>query len=327
MQRERAAAKEDAKIYDYLKDEVGYRLADRIFDIKREFDVGLDLGCGRGHLSKNITDAAMKKLYMGEFSPAALESAAVPYCSNLIVEKLHIDEEEPLPFQTKYLDVVLSNLSLHWVNNLPGCLREVRRVLKDDGVLLASMFGGDTLYQLRSSLLMAEMEREGGISSHISPFTEVQDIGGLLGQAGFEELTIDTEDITIGYPSMFELLWDLQGMAENNASVTRKPYISRDTLMAAAALYQEMYGTEEGIPATFQIIYMIGWKPNPNAVLEPAARGSGQVSLKDLSRLDELVKEKGISGKVAFIKELEQSVRRYDYDDIGDGKSGKPDDK
>lgn len=51
--------------------------------------------------------------------------------------------------------------SLHWVNNLPGCLREIYRVLKDDGVFLASMFGGDTLFELRSSLVLAELEREG----------------------------------------------------------------------------------------------------------------------------------------------------------------------
>ncbi|KAF2346314.1 hypothetical protein FHG87_022930, partial [Trinorchestia longiramus] len=56
MQRERAAAREDVQLYDYLKDEVGYRLSERIFDIKSDFKIGLDLGCGRGQLSKHICE-------------------------------------------------------------------------------------------------------------------------------------------------------------------------------------------------------------------------------------------------------------------------------
>ncbi|KAF2350262.1 S-adenosyl-L-methionine-dependent methyltransferase, partial [Trinorchestia longiramus] len=195
-------------------------------------------------------------------------------------------------------------------------LRRFERTLKKDGVFLAAMLGGDTLYQLRSSLLLAEMEREGGISAHISPFTDTQDVGTLLTNAGFVLLTVDTEDITVGYPSMWELMWDLQGMAENNANISRKLHLSRDTAMAAAAIYQEMYGDEQGIPATYQIIYMIGWKPNPDRRAEPAARGSGQISMKDISRLEELVREKGVDGKLKFMQEMEDG-RRTDDDDRG----------
>ena len=64
----------------------------------------------------------------------------------------------------------------------------------------------------RGSLQLAELEREGGIAPHISPFTEIKDIGGLLTRAGFTMLTIDTDEIIIGYPSMYELMWDLKGI-------------------------------------------------------------------------------------------------------------------
>lgn len=114
-------------------------------------------------------------------------------------------------FDENSLDMVISNLSLHWVNNLPGCFKGIINGLKPDGVFLASIFGGDTLFELRSSLQLAEMERRGGISAHISPFTQVQDIGSLLHQAGFKLLTIDTDELVIGYPSMFELMYDLKG--------------------------------------------------------------------------------------------------------------------
>ena len=168
------------------------------------------------------------------------------------------------------------------------------------------MFGGDTLYQLRSSLLLADMERKGGISPHISPFTEAQDIGGLLSQSGFDTLTIDTEDFTVGYPSMFELMWDLQGMGEGNANVNRRFNLSRDILISSAAIYQEMYGLEddEGIPATFQIIYMIGWKPDPLSMSKPAERGSGEFSIKDVGKLQDLIKEKGMGGRMEYLEEL-----------------------
>ncbi|KAK3878071.1 hypothetical protein Pcinc_017283 [Petrolisthes cinctipes] len=308
LQRERAARNPDVAVFDYLKEEVGYRLSDRILDIKRELKTGLDLGCGRGHVAKNITDVELSHLYMSDFSPSMLEAAQVP--QGIGCTKLVIDEEKEFPLESDSLDIVISNLNLHWVNNLPGCLREVQRVLKDDGVFLASMFGGDTLFELRSSLVLAELEREGGFSAHISPFTEIRDVGTLLNQCGFTMLTIDVDEINVGFPTMFELLWDLQGMAENNAGVNRKPHLHRQTLLAASAIYQEMYGKSEGIPATFQIIYMIGWKPDPKQKLNQAERGSGQISLKDLHKLDDLIQEQGMEGRIKFMKDLENDEEK-----------------
>lgn len=69
--------------------------------------------------------------------------------------------------------MVVSNLSLHWVNNLPGCFDAIFKSLKPDGLFMATIFGGDTLHELRSSLQLAELERKGGLSAHISPFAQV----------------------------------------------------------------------------------------------------------------------------------------------------------
>ncbi|XP_068209031.1 arginine-hydroxylase NDUFAF5, mitochondrial-like [Palaemon carinicauda] len=302
LQRERAAKNPDVAVYDYLKEEVGYRLSDRILDIKKELKVGLDLGCGRGHVAKNIIHGTLEYLYMSDMSPSMVESAQTP--EDIAYKKMVFDEEEKFPLETELFDLVISNLNLHWVNDLPGCMREINRVLKKDGVFLASVFGGDTLFELRSSLVLAELEREGGFAAHISPFTEIQDIGALLNSCGFTMLTIDTDEITVGYPTIFELMFDLQGMGESNASIKRKPLIHRDTLLAASAIYQEMYGNKDGIPATFQVIYMIGWKPDPSQVVSQADRGTGQVSLKDLHKLNEMVKEAGMEGRIKFMEEL-----------------------
>lgn len=184
--------------------------------------------------------------------------------------------------------MVISSLSLHWVNDLPGCFANIKRSLKPDGVFIASLFGGDTLFELRSSLQLAELERKGGIAPHVSPFTQIRDIGSLLNRAGFTMLTIDTDEMVIGYPSMFELMWDLKGMAENNAAFNRPAHLSRETLLAASAIYNELYAkpNTKGVPATFQIIYLVGWKPGPNQP-KPLERGSGEVSLKDLGKVIE----------------------------------------
>uniref|UniRef100_A0A0A9Y615 Arginine-hydroxylase NDUFAF5, mitochondrial n=1 Tax=Lygus hesperus TaxID=30085 RepID=A0A0A9Y615_LYGHE len=281
LQRKRAALAEDVEVYDYLKDEVGYRLADRIYDIKRKFGKVVDLGCGRGGVSKNITADCVETLIMTDLSEDLLHQAAQPE-EGVNVERLVVDEEK-LPFEESSIDLVISSLSLHWVNNLPSTFMQVARSLKNDGAFMGCVFGGDTLYELRSSLQLAEVERLGGIFGHISPFTEVRDIGGLLNQAGFTLLTIDADEIVVNYPSIFELMWDLKGMAENNCAWTRSPRISKEVMMAAGAIYQEMYGEEGKIPATFQILYFVGWKPDPSQPL-PAPRGSATHSLGDIEK-------------------------------------------
>ncbi|XP_071834640.1 arginine-hydroxylase NDUFAF5, mitochondrial-like isoform X2 [Apostichopus japonicus] len=257
-QRDRAAKAEDVEIYDYLKDEVAYRLVDRLRDVTRTFPVAADIGSGRGHIAKHLTDDLVGKLYQCEMSSLMLDQSPDP--EGIESVKMQVDEED-LPFEPEVFDLVLSSLSLHWVNDLPGCLQQIHNCLKRDGPFIGSVFGGDTLFELRCSLQLAEIEREG-----------------------------DVEEITVNYPSLFELLIDLKGMAENNASWSRK-ILHRDTLMAAAAIYKEMYGNEDGsIPATFQILFMIGWKPDISQA-KPAKRGSAEISFKDLENINNPVEK------------------------------------
>lgn len=218
LQRERAARAPDVAVYDYLKEEVGYRLADRIFDIKRKFKLAVDLGCGRGYVAKHIDSDSVEELVVCDMSPTWLDQ--VPNPSNVKIRREVVDEEF-LPFEPASVDLVTSSLSMHWVNDLPGAFRQIINCLKSDGVFMGAVFGGDTLYELRSSLQLAELERHGGIAPHISPFTEIRDIGSLLTRAGFTMLTVDTDEIVVHYPSMFELMWDLKGMGENNAAYNR----------------------------------------------------------------------------------------------------------
>jgi len=199
------------------------------------------------------------------------------------IERIQCDEESLLEaVERNSQEAIVSCLSLHWVNDLPGILVQIRRALKPDGVFLGALFGGDTLFELRTSLQLAELEREGGISPRISPMTVNRDISNLMGRAGFTLLTVDVDEVKVMYPSMWELLDDLRDMGESNAVVGRRSFIRRDTLAAASAIYKAMHGNEDGtVPATFQVIFVIGWKPSPN---QPKAleRGTGKTNLKEI---------------------------------------------
>ncbi|XP_076463601.1 arginine-hydroxylase NDUFAF5, mitochondrial-like [Babylonia areolata] len=316
VQRDRSALAEDHEVYDYIKDEFGYRLSDRICDIKRKFGVAVELGCGKGFVSRNIYSDMVDTLYQCELSAKTLE---LSHPSPEVPTHKVIADEEFFPFKDNSLDLVFSNLSLHWVNDLPGCFRQVHAALKNDAVFMGSMFGGDTLFELRVALQLAELEREGGFAAHVSPYTDVQDLGNLLTRAGYTMLTIDIDEMAITYPTMYELMYDLKGMGENNCSWSRKLLLHRDTMAAAASIYQTMYGGERGIPATFQVINFIGWKPDPSQP-QAAKRGSGEVSLKDLDKVDQLTRQirdlrgdgEGAGKEVdKLAKELEDIATKY----------------
>lgn len=287
LQKDRSAKMKDYKVYEYVKEEVGYRMFDRICDIKRNFDLIVDLGCGRGYVSKHLQKDMVKTVFQCDSSKLLLEQCIQP--EDIIAHKLVVDEEF-LPFKDNSVDLFVSSLSLHWVNDLPGCFRQVFRALKNDGAFIGCMFGGDTLFELRVSLQLAEQELEGGFAPHISPFTHVRDIGDLLNRAGYTLLTIDVDEMTITYPGIKELMYDLKGMGENNCAWSRKPMLHRNTIKLAETKYKEMYGNDKGIPATFQMMNFIGWKPDPSQP-KPAARGSGEISIKDIDKLDQLMKE------------------------------------
>jgi len=303
VQRERAAASPEVESYDFLKDEVGYRVADRVLDVSRKMEAGLDLGSGRGWVTRHLTRHSLARLTAVELSPGLLQQAEQP--DGVSMQRLAMDMDgAELPFSDNSLDIVTSCLALHWVNDLPGLFSEVNRVLKPDGVFIGAMFGGETLMELRTALQLAELEREGGFAPHVSPFVEVRDLGGLLNSNNFTLLTIDTDDLKVRYPTIFPLMRDLKGMGENNAALNRKLHLQRGTLFAANAIYADLYGeqsagTEAGeaevvLPASFQVFYWIGWKPGPNqpAALKPQR---SDVSLKDLYKLDEIVEKKGFT--------------------------------
>lgn len=226
----------------------------------------------------------INKLTAAESSSTLLHrDADLPFNSEIAITREVIDDEETLPYESNSFDAVISSLSMHWINDLPSLLRQVNNVLKPDAPFLAAMWGGDSLYELRTSLQLAEQERRGGVSTHTSPLADVRDVGGLLQSAGFKLLTVDVDDIVVDFPDSFALMQDLQAMGESNAVLGREMGgIQRDVLLAQDAIYRALHANEDGtLPATFRLIYLIGWKESPDQA-KPLRRGSGEINIKDV---------------------------------------------
>ncbi|KKP07586.1 hypothetical protein THAR02_00261 [Trichoderma harzianum] len=301
LQKERAASNaEESRQADYLKDEVAIRLTERLLDIKRHFPKVLDLGANSCNVAKALTrenpdpdpntplspslSDRIGELIATDSSETRLyRDASHDFNKKIAITRQVVDDEETVSFEPESFDLVLSSLSLHWINDLPGVLSQINNILKPDCPFIGAMLGGDTLFELRTSLQLAEQERRGGMSPHVSPLADVRDVGGLLQKAGFKMLTVDVDDIIVDYPDTFALMQDLQAMGESNAILNREMGpIRRDVLLANDAIYRALHGNPDGsIPATFRIIYMIGWREGENQP-KPLARGSGETNLKDI---------------------------------------------
>ena len=258
---------------DFLVREVGERLVARLEDVKRRFAFVLDLGCHSGQLAPLLRrQAAPALLVEADLSPRMVARAGGT--------ARVVADEEWLPIRADSLDLVVSVLSLHWVNDLPGALVQIRQALRPDGLLLAAMLGGDTLFELREAFLQAEASREGGVRPHVSPFPDVETLGALLQRTGFALPVVDSDRITVTYDSATALMHDLRAMGEANATQGRaRHFARRETLRALESCYREAFGHEDGrIPATFQVLYLTGWKPH-DSQQQPARRGSATVGL------------------------------------------------
>ena len=221
-------AKKTFDAHRFLFDHVGSELIERIQDIKKNFSSVLNL------------------------SPHPL-----PHLSHH-----HPFLEDCLPFPEANFDLIVSCLQLHWVNHLPNLLQSLRLCLQPGGLFVGAFWGGQTLFELRESLLQAELNLKGGASPRLAPLIHPSDAPLLLGKAGFAEPVVDRETITVTYPSLLRLMKDLRGMGETNNLMDRpKTFTPRIVFEKAEEIYCNTYGDlNHALPATFEVIYMTGWK-------------------------------------------------------------------
>lgn len=231
--------------FSFLADAVGEELGDRIAATPRPF--ARAVWCGARPAS-DVKDIAWLR---GDSAERFVPPGGLAF------------EEERLPFGERVLDLYVSALTLHAVNDLPGALTQIRRSLKPDSLFLAALFGGQTLHELRACLGKAEIEIEGGLSPRVSPLVDVRDAGALLQRAGFGQPVADLDAITVRYEHPLKLLADLRGMGETNVlTQRRRSFLKRRVLGRAFEIYGETFrGADGRVPATFEIVYLTGWSP------------------------------------------------------------------
>jgi SAM-dependent methyltransferase len=193
-----------------------------------------------------------------------------------------LTEDEHVSAEPGSYDLVVSVLALHRVNDLPGILAQINRVLVPDGLFLAALFGGDTLFELRDALSVAEVMVRGGISPRVSPMADVRQLGGLLQRAGFALPVADVERTVARYPTLRALVRDLRALGETNVLVQReRKSLSRRLLAAAQDRYATHHSDADGrLRATFEIDYLTGWSPHDSQP-GPLRPGSARIRLSD----------------------------------------------
>lgn len=186
--------------YNYLKEESCRRLVDRIEDITKQFPITLEIGSSLGMINQMIVSESLtgvggiKKFVQCDMINQNHRHSEL----SSIVDSYSIQcDEEYLPFGKESFDLVLSSMSLHWVNDIPSVLKQVHDILRPDGAFIACMLGGSTLQELKHCFYLAEMERKGGISPHVSPYVLPSDVAGLLQSHNFSLPTVDVDTIKV----------------------------------------------------------------------------------------------------------------------------------
>jgi SAM-dependent methyltransferase len=193
-----------------------------------------------------------------------------------------VADEARLPLAEARVDLIVSSLALHWLDDLVGALIQIRRALKPDGLFLGALLGGATLTELRACLMDAELELTGGAGPRVSPFLDAYDGAALLQRAGFALPVVDVDRVSARYDSPLKLVADLRAMGETNVLLDRpRSALTRGTVARAVELYFQRFGAKDGrVAATFEIITLTGWAPHPDQQ-KPIAPGSAQKRLAD----------------------------------------------
>jgi SAM-dependent methyltransferase len=289
LRERRARFANDVAQRDTLLAHVARELSERIALMLRSFPLALDLGAYHGLVGRSAAQLpSVGAMFYAEsvFALAALCPRPALVC-----------DEDLLPIKEASLNLVVSGLALHRVNDLPGALIQIRRALAPDGLFIAAVLGAGALVELRGVLLEAEAETQSGASPRVAPFGDVREYGALLQRAGFGLPVADTETLTVPYASPRELMREIRALGGGNVLLTRsRRPLARKTLERAERLYRERHSLPGGgVGATFEIVYLSGWGPD-RSQQKPLEPGSAARRLADALG----TKEEKAGDKAAF---------------------------
>ncbi len=267
--------------HDFLLRRASEDIEMRLGAVMREFPKALNLGSHHGVLSEVLR----RDTRIAHVINADACLALVRQCDGARL----VCDEEALPFKSNSLDLVVSALSLHLLNDIPGSLIQIRRALKADGLFLGAVLGGRTLHELREALAVAEEEIDGGVSPRVAPFADVRDYGALLQRAGFALPVTDADVVEVTYATPLDLMREIRGMGTSNAlQERRRRPLKRSVLMRACEIYTQRFPASGGrVAATFEIIHLTGWAPDASQP-RPLQPGSAKKRLAEALNTQEL---------------------------------------
>jgi SAM-dependent methyltransferase len=265
---------------EFLIRHVADDLGERLGPILRHFPLAVDLGGATLHGARALSLSGKAENVIRLTAVPPPPGGGFPAA---------VADEEALPLREASVDLVASLLTLQGVNDLPGALAQIRRALRPDGLLIACLFGGETLTELRQSLAQAETELKGGVSPRVAPFADARDLGALLQRAGFALPVTDVERLTVRYDDAFGLMRDLRAMGMANPLVERgRAPLRRSTLLRAAEIYAERFGDPDGrLRASFDLVWLSGWAPHESQQ-RPLRPGSAKARLAEALGVSEI---------------------------------------
>jgi malonyl-CoA O-methyltransferase len=253
---------------DFLRREIAGRMFERLALVKTAPRQVLDAGCGVG-----ADIAALQKVYPAaqvlglDSAPAMLREAGgggqAPrsFLSRLLPAKAGVDlvcgDFGQLPFGANSLDLVWSNLALHWHPQPDRVFAEWRRALRVDGLLMFSTFGPDSFRELRAAFAVLDA------TPHTLPFVDMHDFGDQLVEVGFTTPVMDMETITVTYDTPQALLADVRAFGGNPLDTRRRGLVGRAAWQRVLAALEEGRRPDGKLGLSFEVIYGHAFRPAP----------------------------------------------------------------
>ncbi len=266
VKRSFSSATESYDEHAVLQREIGNRLVNHLEFTKIDPKRILDIGCGTGYVTRLLCQrykkADVTALDLSEGMVRATLSGhgrRLPWHGR----RHHVVSDGcSLPFPDGSFDLVTSNLAMQWVPEPMQMMREMRRVLAPDGLILFSTFGRRTLSELRQALAQISHERAG----LVLPFPDVTSLGDSLMQLAVELPVTDTDIFTLTYPDTMALVRELKHIGASSSAIQARPngLYGRSLLKQLEEAYTEKYQDEEGrVHATFEALYAQAWYREP----------------------------------------------------------------
>ncbi|MCH2037522.1 MAG: methyltransferase domain-containing protein [Rickettsiales bacterium] len=239
---------------EFLFQASAQRMIETFETIKRkDFASVLEIGVRKDILRSALDSEIDYSTYVATDSSYILASHVD--CENRLVM-----DEEYLPFKEKTFDLIVSNLTMHWINDLPGYLTQVRKLLKEDGVFVSNFIGETSFHELKQALISLVKEGEIDMRARVSPFVTVKDAGLLLQRAGFKMPVSNVETIILTYDRLEKMFKDIHDMAEGSCFLKEVNKITtKGELGKISRKYSELFEGSGEIPVTIDIISLIGW--------------------------------------------------------------------